>query len=49
MAATPGPPQMDTAAELMSIKTLLQNIASSVSGLKSGVGAVVDKLGAPVG
>lgn len=40
MVATPDPPQMDTTAELTSIKTLLQNIASSISLLKSGMDAV---------
>ena len=49
MAATPDPPQTDTAVELMCIKALLQNIASSMSELKSGMDAVqttVEKLGA---
>lgn len=53
MAATTAhikhPPQMDTAAELTSIETLLQGILSSMSGLKSGMDAVqtaVEKLGA---
>lgn len=50
MAAAPDPPQTDTAAELMSIKTLLQNIASSMGELKPGMDAVrcgtVEKLGA---
>ena len=51
MAATPGPSQMDTAAEITTIKTLLQGIASDMGGLKSGMDAVqtaVDKLGARV-
>ena len=34
------PPQVDTAAELSSIKTLLQSIASDMSGLKAGMDAV---------
>ncbi|XP_049892841.1 F-actin-monooxygenase MICAL3-like [Epinephelus moara] len=34
------PPQIDTAAELASIKTLLQTIASDMSGLKAGMDAV---------
>lgn len=50
MAAAPDTPQTDTAAELMSIKTLLQNIASSMGELKPGMDAVrcgtVEKLGA---
>jgi len=51
MAAAPDPAQMDTAAEIASIKTLRQGISSSMSGLKSGMDAVqtaVEKLGSRV-
>ena len=40
MVATPDPPQMDTAAERTNIKTLLQGISSSMSGINSGMDAV---------
>lgn len=48
MVAAPDPQQRDTAAELASIKTLQQNIASDMTGLKTGMDAVqtaVEKLG----
>ncbi|KAG7999513.1 LINE-1 retrotransposable element ORF1 protein [Nibea albiflora] len=51
MTSTLDPPQADTAAELTSIKTLLQGIASNMSDLKSGMDAVkaaVENLGARV-